>query len=182
VSRDFKGGLSELNCQAAVLMPTRHIAWPLLQQGERFPFIAPQARGFAPSGLSEGELFTANMEGVAYVERYAYELIRRLSGEQVQAVFTAGGGSQSDAWLLIRSSVLDLPIYKMRHVSGAVGAAILAASRTYYHTLTEAGQAMTQTEKKILPVPRLVAAYEEGYRQFLKILQDKGYISQEIYA
>ncbi|HEY4209448.1 MAG TPA: FGGY-family carbohydrate kinase [Puia sp.] len=182
VSRDFKGGLSELNCQAAVLMPTRHIAWPLLQQGERFPFIASQARGFAPSGLSEGELFTANMEGVAYVERYAYELIRRLSGEQVQAVFTAGGGSQSDAWLLIRSSVLDLPIYKMRHVSGAVGAAILAASRTYYHTLTEAGQAMTQTEKKILPVPRLVAAYEEGYRQFLKILQDKGYISQEIYA
>lgn len=182
VSRDFSGDLGALNEQAAELMPTGHIAWPLLQEGERFPFIAPQARGFAPSGLSEAELFTANMEGVAYVERYAYELIRRLSGEEVKAVFTAGGGSQSEPWLLIRSSVLNLPIYKMKHVSGAVGAAILAASRTYYHTLTEAGRAMTVAEKKILPVGEMVGAYEEGYRQFLGILQDKGYISKEIYA
>ncbi|HEY8971653.1 MAG TPA: FGGY-family carbohydrate kinase [Puia sp.] len=180
VSRDFNGDLAALNRRAAELMPTGRIAWPLLQEGERFPFIAPQARGFAPSGLSEAELFTANMEGVAYVERYAYDLIRRLSGEEVKAVFTAGGGSQSEPWLLIRSSVLNLPIYKMKHVSGAVGAAILAASRTYYHTLTEAGRAMTVTEKKIMPVSRLVEAYEEGYRQFLKILQDKGYI--ETYA
>jgi len=191
VSRDFaadmpapdkQAALSALNKQASLLMPTGRIAWPLLQEGERFPFIAPQARGFAPSGLSEAELFTANMEGVAYVERYAYELIRRLSGEEVKAVFTAGGGSQSEPWLLIRSSVLNRPIYKMKHVSGAVGAAILAASRTFYHTLTEAGRAMTQAEKKIFPVTEIVGAYEEGYRKFLKILRDKGYISNEIYA
>ncbi|HVU54848.1 MAG TPA: FGGY-family carbohydrate kinase [Puia sp.] len=176
VSRDFSGDLAALNKQAGLLMPTGQMAWPLLQQGERFPFMAPQARGFAPSGLSEAELFTANMEGVAYVERYAYELIRQLSGEEVRAVFTAGGGSQSEPWLLIRSSVLNLPIYKMKYVSGAVGAAILAASRTFYQGLTEAGRAMTVTEKKILPVGELVGAYEEGYRQFLKILQDKGYV------
>jgi sugar (pentulose or hexulose) kinase len=83
---------------------------------------------------------------------------------------------------MIRSSVLNLPIYKMKHVSGAVGAAILAASRTFYRTLTEAGRAMTQTEKKILPVPRLVGAYEEGYKEFLTILQAKGYIGDAIYA
>jgi sugar (pentulose or hexulose) kinase len=51
--------------------------------------------------LSKAERFTANMEGVAYLERYAYELIEHLSGEQVNAVYTAGGASNSDAWLTI---------------------------------------------------------------------------------
>ena len=182
VTRDFGNNLGELTAQAAALVPTSHMAWPLKQQGERFPFIAPQATGFHPAGLSPAELFAACMEGVAYMERYAYEVIEQLSGEKVSAVFTAGGGSNSDLWLQIRSNVLQLPVYKMKHVTGAVGAAIIAASQTHFTALTEAAKALTQIEKEVYPQPVSVAIYQQNYQQFIDILAAKGYISKTAYA
>ncbi|MBO9204143.1 MULTISPECIES: FGGY-family carbohydrate kinase [Niastella] len=182
VTRDFGTNLDELTKQAAALVPTRHMAWPLKQSGERFPFIAPQAMGFQPAGLPSAELFAACMEGVAYIERYAYEVITQLSGESVTAVFTAGGGSNSDLWLQIRSNVLQLPVYKMKHVTGAVGAAIIAASQTHFMSLTEAARALTQIEKEVYPQPAAVAAYQQNYQQFINILASKGYISKTAYA
>jgi D-ribulokinase len=182
VTRDFGNNVPELTKQAAMLVPTKHLAWPLKQQGERFPFIAPQATGFQPAGLSPAELFAANMEGVAYIERYAYEVIEQLSGESVSAVFTAGGGSNSELWLQIRSNVLQLPVYKMKHVTGAVGAAIIAASQTHFTSLTEAAKALTQIEKEVYPQPDVVDIYKQQYEQFINILASKGYISKTAYA
>jgi sugar (pentulose or hexulose) kinase len=182
VTRDFGNDLGELTAQAAKLVPTRHLAWPLKQQGERFPFIAPQATGFQPAGLPPAELFAACMEGVAYMERYAYEVIEQLSGESVSAVFTAGGGSNSNVWLQIRSNVLNLPVYKMKHVTGAVGAAIIAASQTHFSTLTEAAKALTQIEKEVHPQAVSVDIYQQNYQQFMELLAAKGYLSNTQYA
>lgn len=179
VTREFSENLAGLNEQAGQLIPTGQLAYPLRQDGERFPFIAPQARGFAPKGLTHAELFAANMEGVAYLERYAYQLIETLSGEKVMAVFTAGGGSKSDAWLTIRSNILNLPIYKMKHVSGAVGAAILAASKTHFSSVIEATKAMTQIEKEIQPDKKLSESYHGFYGKFVALLAEKGYIKKE---
>ena len=118
-------------------LPSNHLAWPLLQKGERFPFFAPAARGFWPDA-DELEMFISCMEGVAFIERYAYEKIESLSGEKIQHVFSAGGGSNNGTWLKIRSSVLNRPVAKMKNVSGAAGAAILAASNTVYASLQDA--------------------------------------------
>lgn len=177
ISKRFPGDLALLNEQALEIIPTGRLSWPLLQQGERFPFVAPQARGFEANGLSDAESYVAGMEGVAYIERYAYQLIRQLSGEQVEKVYTAGGASNSHAWLTIRSNVLNLPIIKMKHVSGAAGAAILAASKTEYTNIMEATAAMTQVAEEIRPVPSLVKAYDNGYTEFIQLLKEKGYIS-----
>jgi D-ribulokinase len=176
VTQEFKADLASLNEQAAALIPSGYIAYPLRQDGERFPFIAPQARGFEPQGLSQAQRFVANLEGVAYVERYAYEMIEQLSGEKVKAIYTAGGASNSDTWLMIRSNVLNRPIYKMRHVTGAVGAAILAASKTHFHSIMEAAKALTHIEKECHPDKQLSESYEAGYQEFLQTLQEKGYI------
>lgn len=176
VRQEFSDNLAALSAQAAALSPSGLIAYPLRQEGERFPFVAPQARGFGPDSSSEALRFVANLEGVAYLERYAFELVSQLSGEQVQAVFTAGGGSNSEAWLQIRSNVLNKPLYKMRHVSGAVGAAILAACQTHFRSLGEAARALTQVEKQVQPQARLVDRYESGYQLFLSTLRQKGYI------
>ncbi|MBD2701089.1 FGGY-family carbohydrate kinase [Spirosoma sp. BT702] len=176
VSTDFGDKLQILNEEAAQRIPTSYVAYPLRRPGERFPFISPNARGFAPDGLSEVALFAANMEGVAHVERYAYELIEQLSGETVRAVYTAGGTSNSDTWLAIRSAVLNRPIYKCTHVTGAVGAAILAASQTYYGSLSEAARAMTHIEKEIVPHADWIQSYDEGYVRFIQTLREKGFI------
>jgi len=182
VTKDFKDDLQVLDEQAKGLIPTGKLAYPLRQQGERFPFIAPNAQGFEPGNLSRPELFAANMEGVAYIERYAYEMIEKLCGEKVEAVFTAGGGSNSDTWLTIRSNVLNLPIYKMKHVTGAVGAAILAASKTHFNSIIEATRALTQIEKEIQPQPTVAQQYDKSYKEFVQLLQEKGYIKNEVYA
>lgn len=118
----------------------------------------------------------ANMEGVAYMERYAYELIEHLSGEQVSAVYTAGGASNSNAWLTIRSNVMNKPVYKMKHVSGAVGAAVLAASKTYFNSVIDAVKALVVIDKRIDPEKELSEKYEANYQEFLKVMQNKGYI------
>jgi sugar (pentulose or hexulose) kinase len=176
VTNEFGDDLVNLNEQAEKLIPTPFIAYPLRQEGERFPIVSPQARGFEPEGLSKAERFTANMEGVAYLERYAYELIEHLSGEQVNAVYTAGGASNSDTWLTIRSNVMNKPLYKMKHVSGAVGAAVLAASKTYFNSVIDAVKQMVVIEKEIHPAKELTAKYEANYQQFLTIMQQKGYM------
>lgn len=182
VTKNFGADLQTLNEEAARLIPTGKLSYPLLQKGERFPFVAPEAKGFEAVGLSRAESFASNMEGVAYVERYAYEKIEALSGEKVQAVYTAGGGSNSDVWLTIRSNVLNRPVYKMQYVTGAVGAAILAASKTHFTSLTDAARAMTQLEKSILPQKALAEKYNESYRAFIRLLEQKGYIKTEAYA
>jgi sugar (pentulose or hexulose) kinase len=182
ITKEFKDDLARLNEAAKALIPTNFMAYPLRQEGERFPFVSPQARGFEPEGLSTEERFAANMEGVAYIERYAYEMIEELSGEKVKAVYTAGGGSNSDVWLQIRSNVLNLPIVKMKHVTGAVGAAILAASKTHFTSVIDAAHAMTQVEKEVYPQKNFVAIYKRNYRQFKEQLQEKGYIAKEQFA
>jgi sugar (pentulose or hexulose) kinase len=116
------------------------------------------------------------MEGVAYVERYAYELISTLSGEKVDHVFTAGGASNSDTWLRIRSAVMNKPVYKMKYVSGAVGAAIVAASKTWFNSLSTATKALVQTEKLITPEKELSEKYESLYHIFIDELKAREYI------
>jgi sugar (pentulose or hexulose) kinase len=116
------------------------------------------------------------MEGVAYIERYAYELIEHLSGEPVRAIYTAGGASNSAIWLTIRSNVLKRPVYKCAQVTGAVGVAILAASQTHFGSLTQAAQAMTQIEKEVQPSNELMLAYDRGYEAFVGSLREKEYI------
>lgn len=177
VSKLFSGeDLQELSRQAAKRLPAQSLAWPLLQQGERFPFNAPKAEGFWPEG-DIVEKFTACMEGVAFIERYAFERISALSGEKITAVFTAGGGSNSDTWLRIRASVMNVPVSKMKNVSGAAGAAILAASRSFYSTLQEAAAMMVSPEMTVKPEHSLALAYDQKYKLFMQELK-----SRKVYA
>src|SRR5690606_14512779 len=100
--------IDQLTASVSNQIPSKFLAWPLMQKGERFPFVAPYAMGFAPPNLTPVQLFTAYLEGVAYIEKYAYERVIKLSGEEIKQVFTAGGGSKNDIWIKIRSAVLNL--------------------------------------------------------------------------
>ncbi len=175
VAADFGTDLQALDVEASACIPTGKLAWPLKQVGERFPFIANAARGFAPEGLSAAVGFAARMEGVAFIERMAYELIEQLAGEQVEAVYTAGGGSNSDTWLRIRANVLRRPIYKCREASGAVGAAICAAAGTRYDSVASAAKQMTAVEREIRPEDWLADAYDEHYARFVTELKERNY-------
>ncbi|GAB3662570.1 FGGY-family carbohydrate kinase [Echinicola sediminis] len=179
LSTDFAGRLSELEKKSSNLVPSGHLHYPLRQKGERFPFMSPRAEGFCPQGLSEEEIYVSGLEGVAFLERNAYDVAKELSGENIEAVYTAGGGSQSNLWLRIRSSVLGLPIYRMKYISGAYGAAVLAASQTQFENLVEAGEAMVKKDLEVFPDEILIGKYKEQYQEFKECLLDKGYLTAE---
>jgi sugar (pentulose or hexulose) kinase len=180
ISRDYRQyDLQLLNLEAAAWTPTPWLCYPLLQEGERFPFVAPAARGFDASGLTPVQTFAARLEGVAYIERLAYECLEDLSGEEAGRIYSAGGGSLSDLWLNIRSSVLQKPIYKMKHVEGSAGAAMVAASQTEFRTLEEAVRSMVQIDKFIEPGP-YQEVYSESFGSFKALLTDKGYLCNAI--
>ncbi|HTN37397.1 MAG TPA: FGGY-family carbohydrate kinase [Arachidicoccus sp.] len=196
ITTDFPGPLAEIEAAAAGLVPTTMMVYPLRQSGERFPFLASGARGFSfPSLMAEAYTvnadadqkdrsalyFAAGMEGVAYLEKMAFTMIEKLSGEPVDRIYAAGGGSNNALWLQIRSSVLQLPVCKMENVTGAVGAAILAASKTHFMNLTAAAAAMTRPEKIFEPNPDWIKSYEKGYRKFVAIMEEKSYIQSGIY-
>ncbi|NTU85712.1 MAG: carbohydrate kinase, partial [Chloroflexales bacterium] len=105
------GRLRELDRAAAALTPTGLTIYPLRREGERFPFVRPDARGFvAGAPASDEERYAATLEGVAYVERLAYALIAELAGATEPLLLTAGGGARSRVWLQIRADVLQRPL------------------------------------------------------------------------
>ena len=177
ISLDFNTeNLDSMNLLAEQLIPTGLIAWPLKQKGERYPIMSPDAQQISPNTSSKSELYAANLEGVAFIEKLAYEIIEDLSNEKVFEVYTAGGGSKSDVWLKIRASVLNVPIHKCKEASGALGAAIMAASQTYYSSLTQAAKSMTSVDKIVLPDPKMVKSYSKQYIEFKNKLKELKYL------
>ena len=74
-----KTDLDQLGRQAAPLLPTRRLVYPLTQTGERFPFASAAARGFGLDQIaSPAERFAAGMEGTAMVERLGVERFESL--------------------------------------------------------------------------------------------------------
>lgn len=179
VSLDYDDNeLGRLNMQAEQLSPSPWLAYPLMQSGERFPFIAPEASGFEPTGLSPVERYTARMEGTAYMEKLSYQMITELSGDKVPVIYSAGGASNSKTWLQIRSNVMGVPLVKMKYASGSTGAAMLAASRTYYSNLSETGDQMLVSDIQVEPGPHSVQeTYRTQYGAFVDRLAQLGYLA-----
>lgn len=187
LTRHFPGAdLPALDRRAAELSPTDLIIYPLARRGERFPFVRSDAEAFvlpfrpvAATSSVESEqaiLYTAYLEGVAYVERLAYETLESLGGTVGEVIHVAGGGARSDAWLEIRANVLNRELFRPIETGAAMGAAILAASRTYYTGVIPAAQAMVQVERSVRPSPVLVERYEARYQRFRTACAERGYI------
>ena len=174
--------------QAAQRIPTHLISYPLARRGERFPFVRPDARAFvlphcpeagepeSDMPLDAGTRYAAFLEGVAYVERLAYEVLHSLGGRVGPAIRVAGGGARSDVWLAIRASVLSRELLCPVETGAAMGAAILAASRTYFEGVIPAARAMVRIERSVQPRPDLVEQYEERYQRFRGACAERGYI------
>ncbi|GBC85167.1 Xylulose kinase [bacterium HR11] len=170
--------LQAMDEKARTYSPTGLVAYPLVRRGERFPFIAPQAQGFLlGTPRSEFERYAAYLEGVAYVERLAYDLLTRLGATVGDTVYTAGGGSRSEVWLQIRSDVLGRVLVRPRHTGAAVGAAILAATAVVGDGLTARTRAMVRADRTVVPRRDIRDRYAEVYSRFLEALRARGYLT-----
>ena len=166
-----------LNAQVLDLVPTDVIMYPLAREGERFPFVRPEAEGFALNPTSdEVTSYAAHLEGVAYTERLAYEVLTGLGAEIGATIYSAGGATRSQAWSQIRADILGRTLVRPELTGGAMGAAIIAAAGTWYDGLIPAARAMVNPAEQVTPRPALESAYTERYQQFRAACAARGYI------
>ena len=161
--------------------PAACVGYPLLGTGERFPFVASDARGFwLEEPGDDDERYRAVLEGVAFLERLAYAHLGRLGARAEDPVRSAGRGGQSRVWAAIRATVLGRPVAVAERADTATGAAILAAAGTLHPDLPAAVSAMVTEGDEVRPVEDERGALADSYGRFVDALAERGWVSDEL--
>ena len=165
-----------LDAAASQRLPARCMAYPLARTGERFPFLCPEAeRFFVPEPEDPLERYAACLEGVASVERFAYDVLDDVAGTSGGDVFSTGGGSRSDVWMQCRADVTGRVVHRPVSPESAFGTAILAAAGSRYAGLAEAIERMVRIERTFRPNPARTGHYDAAYTRFRAELEERGY-------
>jgi xylulokinase len=92
----------------------------------------------------------------------------RSLGARPEVGRASGGGTRSELWLRIVSSVLDLPLERMESEEGsAFGAALLAGVRAgVFADVGEAVARCVRARERIEPEPAWTEAYAAGYESY----------------
>lgn len=102
--------------------------YPLSRPGERFPVNDPDLQPrMTPRPKDDAAFLHGLLEGIARIERQAYEAIIARGAPRPDRIVTAGGGGSNPVWTAIRARVLGLPVSTAATPEAAVGTARLAA-------------------------------------------------------
>jgi sugar (pentulose or hexulose) kinase len=107
--------------------PTGLDYYPLPKQGERFPIADPAMTArVTPRPPDDHRFFQGLLEGIASVERLAYQRLALLGAPPLRRVISIGGGARNDAWIRIRQRALGVPVTVAGQTEACYGAALLA--------------------------------------------------------
>lgn len=157
----------------------RDMALPLATDGgERFPFVAPEARLFFLDGTPDdpAAIYAGITRGVAAIERLCLDYLDLLGCDTGGRLTVTGGGSRSLAWNRQRASMLDRPLFLPETPEPALGMAILAAATT--RPLQEAMAAMVRIASVVDPDPARIAAAKEDYLALVAALATRGWLPE----
>lgn len=170
--------LSALDATALAVSPTALTVYPLCRRGERFPFVRPEAEGFERgTARSDAERYAAYLEGIACVERLAYDTVSSLGAEVGETVYTAGGGTRGEALTQIRADTSGRTMRVAAVPEAAMGAAIMAASAITGDAVSVIAGEMVHLASETTPRPALRDAYDDVYGRFLSACKEQGYLS-----
>lgn len=170
--------LDTLTGLAAELPAVAGATYPLVGEGERFPFVADGARGFlSPAARSAAERFAALCQGIAYVERLSYDMLARLGADTSGPVAFTGTPASNEWWNQLRCDVLGRPVHVPRSPQPAHGMAILAASSP--GELSTSADAMVQIASSYTPRRGRAEQLLEGYVRLVESLHDRGWLDTD---
>jgi xylulokinase len=121
------------------------------------------------SGHTQGDLFRAILEGIAY-EYARWAQRAQADGARLHEARALGGGARSHLWNSIKADVLGIDwVPTVRQECGVLGDALIAAAATgHVRDLGEAAKAWQETAEPVRPDPerheryrKLLAAYRE---------------------
>ncbi len=173
-----KDQMAELDRHAARRGPATTVCYPLSGAGERFPFVEAEAEEFWTSEPTDRvDTYRAVLEGVAFVERLAYERLEELGARLEGPLRSAGTGSGSEVWTAIRATILDRPIVRPESADTAFGACVLAAAGTVHESLQAATDGMVATAGPLVePVVGERDRLEESYGRFVAAVAERGWL------
>lgn len=101
--------------------------YPLLKPGERFPVNDPALQPLmTPRPENDVQFLQAILEGIAAIEKRAYDLLQSLGSPPLASIRTVGGGAKNSAWTAIRARQLNVPFLSVASDEAAAGTARLA--------------------------------------------------------
>ena len=167
----------EYNALVPSVVPTGNVIYPLLSKGERFPFVRPDAEGFA-NLVREDTIgrYAGTMEGVAYTERLCYDTLASLGCEIGDEITITGGAVKAPVWSQIRADVLGRRLAEPAVAETAFGGIMLACCAALNCTVTEAAEKLVRTARVFEPDQARSRIYEEIYGQFREACRARGYI------
>lgn len=154
--------------------PTNIIFLPYMA-GERSPIWNSEARGvfFGISlGTKQAHLMRAVMEGTSFALRDNIETAKK-AGVTISSIRSVGGCCNSETWLKIKASIINLPIEIPKVRFGApAGLALMTMPITgEYATVQDAVDACIEVEKTVFPVDEWVGHYDKMFRSFKNIYE-----------
>jgi sugar (pentulose or hexulose) kinase len=168
--------MAELDVRCAGQLPTPVICYLLGGAGERFPFCRADARPFREgTPKCAEEWHAAQLQAVAFVERWGYETLENCGVPRSEAVFSTGAASRSAVLSGVRASVLNRTVLRCREPGAAFGAAIIAAAGAWFGgDFPSAIAAMTRIEAEYRPDDDLVERYAAIYGTFREACGRRG--------
>ncbi len=178
IEKTFAGAdLEALTRAARRLVPVAGVTYPLAGSGERFPFVAPDARGFTADGIDDDATrFAALCQGVAYVERLAYDVLAVLGADTSGTVAFTGGATRNPWWNQLRTDMLGRTTLLPESSQAAVGMAILAAAEP--GQLTATAKRMVRVGARLEPDAEVGTALRPGYQCLVAELADRGWLDR----
>jgi sugar (pentulose or hexulose) kinase len=181
IAKEFdRRKLAQLNEAALLSEPTGLAVYPLAGKGERFPFSAPDAEGFSIGHANSQEVrYRSSLEGIAYIERLSFDVLRSLGASVEGNLTISGGATNSEAFNQIRADILERPLTIPSIPESAFGMAVLAAAST--SSFQKAVQKMVHISRVIEP-SRPFTAYAEQYSTLIVALERRGWLPRTLTA
>lgn len=155
------------------------LAYPLVGDGERFPFVASDARAIVPTG-SDAEVLAAAAVGVASIERLAFDVLAhdgyRVDGRRI----ATGGGARNPWWVRMRATLQQRALTVPTASEGALGMAMLAAAGVDAAPLPEVAARMRPAATVVDPDP-LPAWLLDAHVALLDRLRDEGWLPATVH-
>lgn len=101
--------------------------YPLVKDGERFPVSDPGMKPrLTPRPTDDADFLKGIFEGIASIEKLAYERLAGLGAPALRSVRSVGGGAKNLVWSAIRARMLGVPMVPVLSEAAAAGTARLA--------------------------------------------------------
>ena len=169
----YQSEIKSWDQKAAAHGPASFAVYPLVGTGERFPVANKDMKCVATgSPQNEADEYRAILEGIAFAERYAFEILESAGAQISGAIYSAGGGSRSVIWSEIRATVMNRPIATVKDSGSDIGAAMIAAAAHRGGDLAkELDEFNSSTVEVIEPNKLEREALENRYQEFLTLVK-----------